>query len=44
MGLAGSKDAELLNELDKREIDIFITIDGKISINNNLSIDHLEQL
>jgi len=30
LGLAGSKDAELLNELDRREIDVFITIDGNI--------------
>jgi len=30
IGLSGSKDTELLNELDKREIDIFITIDGNI--------------
>ncbi|HHH51753.1 MAG TPA: hypothetical protein ENK76_05240 [Campylobacterales bacterium] len=30
MGLSGSKDTELLEELDKREIDVFITIDGNI--------------
>ena len=30
IGLSGSKDTELLNELDKRGIDIFITIDGNI--------------
>ena len=30
IGLSGSKDTALLNELDKREIDIFITIDGNI--------------
>jgi len=30
IGLSGSKDTKLLNELDKREIDIFITIDGNI--------------
>ena len=30
IGLSGSKDTELLKELDKREIDVFITIDGNI--------------
>ena len=30
IGLSGSKDTELLDELDKRGIDIFITIDGNI--------------
>jgi len=30
MGLSGSKDTELLKELDKRGIDVFITIDGNI--------------
>ncbi len=30
IGLGGYKDGELLNELDKRSIDIFITIDGNI--------------
>jgi len=30
IGLSGSKDTELLEELDKREIDVFITIDGNI--------------
>ena len=30
IGLSGSKDTELLEELDKRGIDIFITIDGNI--------------
>ena len=30
IGLSGTKDTELLNELDKRGIDVFITIDGNI--------------
>jgi len=30
IGLNGYKDTELLEELDKRNIDIFITIDGNI--------------
>ena len=30
IGLSGSKDTELLEELDKRGIDIFVTIDGNI--------------
>ena len=30
IGLSGAKDTALLNELDKREIDVFITIDGNI--------------
>lgn len=30
MGLGGYKDTELLNALDKKEVDIFITIDGNI--------------
>jgi predicted nuclease of predicted toxin-antitoxin system len=30
IGLNGYKDTELLKELDKRNIDIFITIDGNI--------------
>ena len=30
IGLSGSKDTELLEELDKRGIDVFITIDGNI--------------
>ncbi|HHE05497.1 MAG TPA: hypothetical protein ENK90_00050 [Epsilonproteobacteria bacterium] len=30
IGLSGSKDKALLDELDKRDIDIFITIDGNI--------------
>ncbi len=30
IGLSGTKDTELLNELDKREIDVFVTIDGNI--------------
>ena len=30
IGLSGSKDTELLEELDKRGMDIFITIDGNI--------------
>ena len=30
IGLSGSKDTELLNELDKRGIDVFVTIDGNI--------------
>ncbi|NOZ89687.1 MAG: hypothetical protein GXO60_00215 [Epsilonproteobacteria bacterium] len=30
IGLSGSTDSELLDELDKRDIDIFITIDGNI--------------
>ena len=30
LGLNGYKDTELLDELDKRNIDIFITIDGNI--------------
>ena len=30
IGLSGTKDTELLKELDKREIDVFITIDGNI--------------
>ena len=30
IGLSGSKDTELLKELDKRGIDVFITIDGNI--------------
>jgi len=30
IGLSGFKDAELLDELDNRNIDVFITIDGNI--------------
>ncbi len=30
MGLSGFKDTELLEELDKREINVFVTIDGNI--------------
>jgi len=30
IGLSGSKDTELLKELDKRGIDVFVTIDGNI--------------
>jgi len=30
IGLSGYKDSELLDKLDKRNIDIFITIDGNI--------------
>jgi len=30
IGLNGSKDTELLEELDKRGIDVFVTIDGNI--------------
>ena len=30
IGLEGSKDRELLDELDARDIDVFITIDGNI--------------
>ena len=30
IGLSGSKDTELLKELDKRNIDVFVTIDGNI--------------
>ncbi len=30
IGLNGSTDSELLDELDKRDIDVFITIDGNI--------------
>ena len=30
IGLSGTKDRELLEELDRREIDVFITIDGNI--------------
>ena len=30
IGLSGYKDTELLEELDKKDIDIFITIDGNI--------------
>ena len=30
IGLSGSTDSELLEELDRREVDIFITIDGNI--------------
>ena len=30
IGLAGSIDAMLLNELEKRNIDVFVTIDGNI--------------
>lgn len=30
IGLAGYKDTELLNQLDEKEIDVFITIDGNI--------------
>jgi predicted nuclease of predicted toxin-antitoxin system len=30
IGLGGSSDTILLDELDKREIDLFITIDGNI--------------
>ena len=30
IGLSGSKDTELLEELDKRGIDVFVTIDGNI--------------
>jgi predicted nuclease of predicted toxin-antitoxin system len=30
IGLGGYKDSELLNALDKRSIDVFITIDGNI--------------
>lgn len=30
IGLGGCKDSELLKELDKRSVDVFITIDGNI--------------
>lgn len=30
IGLGGYKDSHLLNALDKKEVDIFITIDGNI--------------
>jgi len=30
IGLSGSTDSELLEELDKRGIDVFVTIDGNI--------------
>jgi len=30
IGLSGYKDTELLEELDKKDIDVFITIDGNI--------------
>ena len=30
IGLSGSTDTELLDELDKRGIDVFVTIDGNI--------------
>ena len=30
IGLSGYRDTELLDELDKRNIDVFITIDGNI--------------
>ena len=30
IGLGGYKDSELLAELDRRNIDVFITIDGNI--------------
>lgn len=37
IGLAGTKDAELLDELTVREIDVFITIDGNIEYQQNFS-------
>ena len=30
IGLSGAKDTDLLAELDRREIDVFVTIDGNI--------------
>jgi len=30
IGLSGYSDTQLLSELDKREIDVFVTIDGNI--------------
>ena len=30
IGLAGTKDTDLLNALDEKDIDVFITIDGNI--------------
>ena len=37
IGLAGYKDTELLEELDKRQIDVFITIDGNIKYQQQFS-------
>jgi predicted nuclease of predicted toxin-antitoxin system len=37
MGLAGSKDTALLDALDARKIDVFITIDGNIEYQQNFS-------
>jgi len=37
IGLSGSKDTELLEELDKRGVDVFITIDGNIEYQQQFS-------
>lgn len=37
IGLAGTKDSKLLNELDTRDIDVFITIDGNIEYQQKFS-------
>ena len=36
IGLAGYKDSELLRELEKRSIDVFITIDGNMEFQQQL--------
>ena len=40
IGLNGYKDTELLNALDKRNIDIFITIDGNIEYQQQFNDRH----
>jgi len=37
IGLAGTKDSKLLDELDTRRIDVFITIDGNIEYQQKFS-------
>ena len=37
IGLAGAKDRKLLDELDNRNIDVFITIDGNIEYQQRFS-------
>ncbi len=37
IGLNGTTDSELLDELDKRDIDVFITIDGNIEYQQQFS-------
>ncbi len=45
IGLAGFSDTELLNALDEKKIDVFITIDNGISsTNKNFRIGFLVQL